>query len=386
MKILFAGDVVIQNSDLFQMSNRLKKIITSHDVFCCNFEAPILDEKTEYLSLKKAGPHILQSKMAAEIMFNGEGGNLVSIANNHIMDYGAKGLRNTIDFFLNRNIPVIGAGFSFESAYKPIIYETAHKIKVGILALAQAGFGAYKSNKTLCGHAWIHHPYVSKIIFDLRKEVDVLIVFTHAGLESEVIPLPEWQDSYRNLIDCGADLVIGSHPHIIQGYEVYNKKYIFYSLGNFYFFDEKTEEDIEWNRGILVSVDTECMDLPEIIPISVNKRGVDEDDSQEFRDCIALRTSFVSNKAELEKRADLLAAILWNQYYKSYYTGSISKGYIFPRNFKEYVKNSIKFFLGKIIKKYKIHNDIDETLLLHNIEIESHRWLLNDIYITRILK
>jgi poly-gamma-glutamate synthesis protein (capsule biosynthesis protein) len=379
MKILFSGDIVIKHPHLFAISEKVKNIIDSHDVRCCNFEAPIYSGNNKTSAFLKTGPNICQTETSAETVIRA-GFNLISIANNHIMDFGADALKNTIAFFDNKNIPVIGAGFSFESAYKAAIYPPsphthADKGKIGILALAQAEFGVYKSNKTICGYGWINHPDVPGIIAELRKEVSTLIIFAHAGIESEIIPLPEWQDCYRNLIHLGADLVIASHPHIVQGFEIYNGKYIFYSLGNFYLDFDGMENNIEWNRGILLSIDTDSIDSPEIIPISVNNSIIDIDDNQDFKDTISLRTSFVSDKNELEKKADLLAINLWNRYYRDYYINSIFKNYIYNLSIKKIIKYFLNFCLGKFGKK-KDSDKINETLLLHNIQIESHRWLV----------
>ena len=80
---------------------------------------------------------------------------------------------------------------------------------------------------------------------NLKKEVDFIIFFAHAGLEHYDVPLVEWRERYKRLCDLGVEAVIATHPHVPQGYEKYNNKYIFYSLGNFNFPKSHTIDEDE---------------------------------------------------------------------------------------------------------------------------------------------
>jgi poly-gamma-glutamate synthesis protein (capsule biosynthesis protein) len=362
MKFLFCGDIVINTPDNFKLSDALKNTINSHDVRCCNFEAPIAANRCR--AFIKAGPNIRQSTESAKKVLEA-GFNCISLANNHIMGFGAKALKDTKDYFKESEIRTIGAGFSFEEIYRPAVFTDKNGGRTVILALAEAEFGVYKSSHSFCGYAWIHHPAVENIIRKIKETSDVLIIFTHAGVESQIIPLPEWQNAYRKLIDWGADAIIASHPHIVQGYETYNNKKIFYSLGNFYFDMQGEENNIEWNRSIMVSIDSNAVNSPGVIPLSIENGILDIDSTKQFKGDIEERSCCLNNQDRLIKTADNVAEKLYNQYYQSYY-----ENLCFNQNS---FLSTVKYIINHFVLNKKTFN---ETLLLHNIQIESHRWLV----------
>jgi len=105
-----------------------------------------------------------------------------------------------------------------------------------VSCLFQNGFGVINpENENSSGFAWINHPKSNKIVGESKKKVDFLIIQIHAGEEDLHLPQPEWRKRYKEIINLGADLIIGHHPHIPQPVEFYKGKMIVYSLGNFYF-------------------------------------------------------------------------------------------------------------------------------------------------------
>lgn len=378
MKILFAGDIVIHEPDKFAISERLKELFLGQDICVCNFEAPIANSERDKKTVK-AGPSLCQDKESVECLVN-TGFNLVSLANNHIMDYGKVGLNNTIDALAKNNIPVIGAGFTFEEAYKPYFFEV-DKTKVAFIALGQAEFGVFKHEKIDCGYAWINHPTINNLISETKKKVDFLYIITHAGVEQIIYPLPEWQTRYRELIDCGADCIIGSHPHIVQGYEIYKKKHIFYSIGNFYFHEKKIKEESqrEWNRSIITLVDTANPYIVSIIPVSLKNNVIDIEESPDFELDIATRSHLLLDTEKYIVTMNEIAEKLWNKYYRNYYIRTIRREKTDINNLS--LKQILKYSLKRIINKFRLGNwkvspTIDNTMLLHNIQIESHRWMV----------
>jgi poly-gamma-glutamate synthesis protein (capsule biosynthesis protein) len=120
-KLFFAGDCVLYgnvSSNIF--SEELFALFKEHDICCCNFEAPI--ESKNAKPILKVGTVLCQPKEVIERL-KSSGFNLFAIANNHIMDYGIDGLRETISAF--GNTPYIGAGFDSDSIYKPYINNIA---------------------------------------------------------------------------------------------------------------------------------------------------------------------------------------------------------------------------------------------------------------------
>ncbi len=166
-----------------------------------------------------------------------------------MVDYGQMALADTINAF--KTSVITGAG-DWEEAYQVKKVEL-NGLKIGFIALAQCEFGILNDNwsdRSLRGCAWINYSSVNSLIRDVKPGLDYLFIIAHTGVEYCAIPLPEWRDRYKELIDLGADAVIGGHPHVPQGWEVYKDKPIFYSLGNF-FFDVNSEKEY-WNNGLSV--------------------------------------------------------------------------------------------------------------------------------------
>lgn len=250
VRVNFFGDFVAKDYIPNNISNELHNIISRASVNVVNFEAPVhSDGKNSY----KSGPSLSQDKQGIEWLER-QGFNVITLANNHMMDHGEKGLNETI-LSVHKAV-VLGAG-TWDKVYKPLIVEI-NGIIIGFLALTHCEFGTL-TDKYDCrdcaqfGTAWINHPCVDSIIIETKKVVDYLIVLPHAGLEGVEQPLPEWRDRYKSLIDLGADAVIASHPHIIQGFEEYKSRPIFYSLGNFYF-PWKIMTAETWQRSICVTL------------------------------------------------------------------------------------------------------------------------------------
>src|SRR5690606_11862013 len=222
--LLFVGDIVLESQPRF--SSELQALFEQSTICCGNVEAPLQGVGK---AIDKTGP-LLTQKSAVPAWLNDLGFNLFVMANNHIYDYGEEGMLHSMQAFAGKD--VIGVGDE-EQAYG-LLVKTIDNIRYGFLAYGENGYGALNGERTL-GHAWINHPRVNTDIMRYRQQVDVLIVQVHAGVEMVDVPIPEWRERYRELIDFGADVVIGHHPHVVQGMEKYKEKYICYSLGNFYF-------------------------------------------------------------------------------------------------------------------------------------------------------
>jgi len=213
-------------------SEELADIITSADYSVCNFEAPV----SGYGEMQPTpGVHYNQRQETLSGLKK-QGFNLLLLANNHMLDFGKEALKATLSMAKETGLDTIGAGLDEESAYQPLIKDL-NGLKVGLINGCEAQFGVfdYMGNSHEAGYAWINHFNIDKNIIRLRNECDFVIVFSHAGLEHFSLPQYGWRLRYKHFCDLGADIVIGSHPHVPQGYEKYGKSWIFYSLGNFYF-------------------------------------------------------------------------------------------------------------------------------------------------------
>ena len=160
----------------------------------------------------------------------------VTLANNHVLDYGAEALAENNALLDQAGIPHTGAGAGLAEAETPVILESDGRT-IGILAGSRvypdAGWAA---GATHPGVLSAYDP--GRLIQDIRKAketCDYVAVFIHWGVEKKQTPENYQKEMGRKFIDAGADIVVGSHPHVLQGIEYYDGKPILYSMGNFIF-------------------------------------------------------------------------------------------------------------------------------------------------------
>lgn len=361
---LFAcGDVVNFKAKSDFVDNKLTQIIQNSDIAICNFEAPIVHENMK--PIKKAGPHVYQSKESVQHL-KGVGFNFVSLANNHIYDYGQKGISDTVQELKKFDIDFIGGGVDFEEAYKTTIIEK-NSIKIGLLAGCENEFGCLYEEQNRGGYAWLFHESIEDNIRKLKSKCDFAVMVVHAGVEDIEIPIKEWRDRYKRLCDVGVDVIIGHHPHVPQGYEKHNNSLIFYSLGNFYFdtvsFEDKSDDSYSVVLKFIKNKDIEF----EIIyhkKIAGQTCLVDKSD-------VSFDIKYLCNilSDEYSKRNDEISIKLFNKYYYGYYESAFD---CMP---KSNFVNKIKWMIKKLLfpKRGAASRNL---MLLHNIRIDSHRFLV----------
>jgi hypothetical protein len=188
-----------------------------------NLEGPILDNPTDDEKSPKAGPCLWHATLPRGI----EKAAYV-LANNHIMDYGGRGLTQTIDIIKSSNAYHCGAAANLDASRKPLILNH-DGVCVGIISRCETQFGIAERDRP--GASPIDST-INQDIKELKSNCDLLIVSLHAAAEMSPWPSPSRQDLCRALIDAGADIVHGHHSHVPQGWEKYGDGYIFYGLGN----------------------------------------------------------------------------------------------------------------------------------------------------------
>ncbi len=169
-------------------------------------------------------------------MFTDMGIDVVSLANNHALDYGQDALMDSFEALENEGIRYVGAGENYERAKKLEIME-AGGVKIGILAASRViPVTEWNAGTARPGMFTTYDP--TAILQEIeagKKNCDVLLVYVHWGEEKAEFPEEYQVNMARQYIDAGADAVIGSHPHVMQGIEYYKDKIIAYSLGNYIF-------------------------------------------------------------------------------------------------------------------------------------------------------
>jgi len=233
ISLFICGDIVnCENMSGSICSGTLAELVSAANYGICNFEGPLTGFGKPQ---PKIGPNLSQRPETISGL-KSQGFNLLLLANNHIMDFGVEALVATIEAAQETGMDTLGAGLTADVAYTPLI-KVIGGYRLGMINASEAQFGVidYFKRRNEAGYAWINHHLVDRTIIALKDECDFVIVFSHAGLEHYSIPQKEWRARYRHFCELGADVVVGSHPHVPQGYEVYKKSLIFYSLGNFYF-------------------------------------------------------------------------------------------------------------------------------------------------------
>ncbi len=162
---------------------------------------------------------------------------VVTLANNHTMDFGTVGLTDTFDTLNSAGIPYVGAGNNITEARDIKYFEVKDK-KIACLGasrvIPETDWNAY-NNKP--GMLTTYDP--AMLVEDIKtakSQSDFVVVYVHWGIEKQNSPKEYQRGLAKQYIDAGADLVVGSHPHVLQGIEYYNGKPIIYSLGNFMFY------------------------------------------------------------------------------------------------------------------------------------------------------
>lgn len=242
IKIIFAGDlmpggVVVENNDVF--SNEVKKIFSEADIRIATLECAI-GENMPFDPIKMENPlwrNIIYAPDNAIEKLNTLGINLVSLANNHIYDLSEEGLINTISLLKNNGIQYVGAGFNYEDASKPAVFEVKNKT-IAILAYMEAHWRAPHPASTET--AGINLLYMEKVLKDIKSAKDkynYVFVMPHWGVEYTYFPTAYDRKKAIQMIKAGADGIIGSHTHQIQPWLKIKKSIIYFSLGNFLFPD-----------------------------------------------------------------------------------------------------------------------------------------------------
>ncbi len=247
VKLIFVGDIFPANLDstigfgiasVFYRHNgqfwkkSIKEITQDSDFAFGNLESPLLFDE------KKATQTSFASSYRFASFLKGCGFNVLSIANNHILEQGEEGFFEAISILNNANI-------------KPVGFQKDNNSNLVILIKDNVtfGFAAYNSVHDIKNPDLYSDFCIDKAIASLNKMknsgVDCKIVSLHWGWHEEYINIPSAENMKiaRTLIDNGADIIVGHHPHVVQPIEKYKNKLIFYSLGNFLF-------DMIWSKNV----------------------------------------------------------------------------------------------------------------------------------------
>ena len=343
----------------------IEKIIRDSDFSCFNLETPLIsgDEKC----ICKWGPCIGASTTAISGI-KAMGIDFFTLANNHIMDYGVRGLYSTIEALKKVDIQYSGVGENVNEARK-MFYTFIDGKKIGIYCCAEHEFSIATANSMGA------NPYDPLSSFDdiemskVQDKADFVIVLYHGGKEHYRYPSPELQKVCHKFIDKGADLIVCQHSHCVGCKEIYRDGTIVYGQGNFIFDYDETDEC--WQTAILLDINISNKSYSiDFLPLVRKKKKTCLAKNEEAADII--------DSFERRSREILTPDFVYNHYREyaekqdSVYLGSfVGHKTIFFR------------FLNKITKgvllKRRIRSSYrkKDILCLRNfIECEAHRELI----------
>lgn len=371
MNITFVGDFCVKDLQGIHFGKKLKQILLNSQINVVNMEGPV--HIPSKVPIEKSGPHLYQDPKVP-LFLKKQRFNVISFANNHIMDFGETAMEKTKNEFSSST--VLGAG-EWSEAYQVKKIKVS-SLTIGFLAVTQYEFGvlddSFYSNKR--GTAWMRHPCIDELIINAKKEVDYLIILPHAGLEHFSYPLPELRTLYHHFIRIGADAIVASHPHVPQPWEFVDGKPILYSLGNFCF-EALPPQNAFWNDGLVTTL---TLSPPKkkiqlaVYPVHFNLHTK----------CIEL----VNKPFEYLHQINKLFSNNKEQYLVEINNECLRLEFLYDLLFEEskYIRPSIRKYVYVIWKRiiHKILKRDEEYCnyapMINNIRCETHQWVLSRIY------
>lgn len=211
-----------------------EKQFKSSDIVFGNLETalsgrgqPIKEKEYTFRSSPKLTPHLKKHNFTA-----------LSIANNHVLDYGPTAFTDTMQLLKENGISYGGGGYNKQEASNGVVVEKKG-VKIGFIAFTRVtpsvDWYAGAKKPGIIGAYKAHEAEVLEAVKNLNEKCDLLVVSLHWGKEGSIVVRKEETELAHKLVDSGADVIVGHHPHVVQGMEMYNDRPIFYSLGNFFF-------------------------------------------------------------------------------------------------------------------------------------------------------
>jgi hypothetical protein len=210
-----------------------KSLFEQSDFVVANLESPLISDPTNAVP----GKCTLSGSTQWAKILKSSGISLVTLANNHMMDFGVSGLSSTIQALNHEGILYVGAGMDSKSAYAPVFKEISG-VKIAFLGRCSVEVSTpCYADIDKPGVAFLDKDELAQSIKLLKEKVDHVVVMLHWGIEEYLYPTPLQRQIARYLASAGATIILGHHPHVLQGEERINGALISYSSGNFLFDD-----------------------------------------------------------------------------------------------------------------------------------------------------
>jgi len=241
----FGGDVMFEppirsylDDDPATVFAPVRRILRRADVAMVNLETAVTDggdptPNKEYL---------FRAPASAFDAIRAGGIDVVTVANNHGMDYGASGLRDTLRHARRAGVPVVGGGRSEREAFRPWRTEVDGQ-RIAVIGATQVVdeefLSWWQADGRQAGVASAKYEMEERLLYEVRRArrtSDTVVVYLHWGAELEACPLERQVDLARKLVRAGADIIVGAHAHLLLGGGMLGRAFVSYGLGNFVFY------------------------------------------------------------------------------------------------------------------------------------------------------
>ncbi len=273
LTLMAFGDIMLSRNVAAKMKQygndypflKVRDALKSADIVFANLENPITPGPEI-----KTGQMVFHANPGSEQTLKDAGVTIVSLANNHTPNFGAKGLTDTVKYLDAVGIDHVGAGKNTQDASKPVFTST-NGIKIAWLAYNSPDVvpTSYAAASNRPGTNFMNIDRMAIAVKEAKMSADLVIVSMHAGTEYKPTPNKTQTAFARAAIDAGAELVIGHHPHVVQTMEEYKGKFIFYSLGNFVF-DQMWSRETREGLGIKIMLAKDGVKNVTFLPLVID--------------------------------------------------------------------------------------------------------------------
>ncbi|MDP3646354.1 MAG: CapA family protein [bacterium] len=260
--ILFAGDMMFDRSVRLAIEKNggahifscIDPLLKKQDLVVANLEGPITENRSVSATSTVGDPNNFTFTFAPEIapLLHEHNIRMVNLGNNHISNFGVDGVRSTLAALDGSHVGYFGDPIDFSVA--------EHEIRGIHFAFINYNEFSVEGRFASGGGAITH-------IREARAKGEIPVVYTHWG-DEYVAAKDSDKELARQFIDSGAEIVIGSHPHVVQGHEVYKGKHIYYSLGNF-IFDQYWDDDVSHGLALEVRFKATGVESVREIPVEL---------------------------------------------------------------------------------------------------------------------
>jgi poly-gamma-glutamate synthesis protein (capsule biosynthesis protein) len=236
IRVVVAGDVMLDGGPGHAVVHgenpfaEFESLFRNADISVCNLECVVAENGKQVLK-----PYTFQAPLCCLPLIK-RYFSAVSLANNHSGDFGHEGLAEELRLFDQAGLPYFGGGRNRKQARAPLVLER-HGVRVALLAYNDFPPRSFEAGSKTPGIAWLIPDQCVAEIKAARTDhhADIVIPYLHWGEEGKPGPEESQHTVARQLIDAGANAIIGNHPHCTQTVEIYKGRPIIYSLGNFVF-------------------------------------------------------------------------------------------------------------------------------------------------------